>query len=282
MERLDFLNCIWCERPYPPAVQSREHVLPEFLGGNKTLPGGAVCKECNNNLNTWLDQPLKIQFQSLITHFDVRSGKRDSAASARVQVATNQGPIPATMLPGGQLTRPEHSRQARVRYGEEVLEEWIVRADVVEDFIDERRRHMNLVDVECIPLVLGAAFVNLRGKAEVLLRSTVRAGVNLVALKATELLSLPEFQGVRCYVLRSDCAVPEFRASASALLLKGGFEIKECRLEHAIFFYAEHGGSALFELRMFGDIFCRVQIAEEWSGPTTELKEQFLGGHQPP
>ncbi|WNZ60939.1 HNH endonuclease [Myxococcus sp. MxC21-1] len=263
-------------------MESREHVLPEFLGGKKILPDGAVCKECNNNLNAWLDQPLKIQFQSIIAYFDVRSSKRDSAASARVQVATSQGPIAATMLPGGQLTHPEHSRRALVREGDEVLEEWIVRADVVEDFIEERSRHMSLVDVTCVPLVLGAASGNLRGKAEILLRSTVRAGVNLVALKAAALLPLPEFQGARSYVLRSDCAVPKFLASVSALLLRGQFEIKDCRLEHAVLFSAKNRGSALFELRLFGDIFCRVQIADEWSGPSIDLKEQFLGGHQPP
>lgn len=271
----DVSSCIWCERPYPPAIASREHVLPEFLGVDCMLPDGAVCKECNNSLNTQLDQPLKAIFQPLITFFGVRSSKRDSAASARVQIATERGGITAQMLPGGQLTHPDRVRRARVQEGREVLEEWLVRSDRLEDFLAERRQTMDIISHELAVTQLGGADAQLQGKAGILIRSAVRAGINLVALKAVELLSKPELREARRYVLDEAGALPERRAEASEPLVKGRFEASECRLEHAILFCASSGAPAVIELRLFGDIFCRVHIADRWSGPDVALEETF-------
>jgi hypothetical protein len=273
--RSDFSRCIWCERPYPPAIASREHVLPEFLGVDCMLPDGAVCKECNNSLNTQLDQPLKGIFQPIITFFGVRSSKRDSAASARVHIATERGAITAQMLPGGQLMYPDRVRRARVQDGREVLEEWLVRSDHLEDFLAERRQKMDVIDHELAVTQLGGAHAQLQGKAGILIRSAVRAGINLVALKAAELLSRPELYEARRYVLDDTNALPERRAEASEPLMKGRFDASECRLEHAILFSAETGAPAVVELRLFGDIFCRVFTVKAWGGSPVAIEETF-------
>lgn len=183
-------------------------MLPEFLGVDLKLPDSAVCKECNNNLNTLLDQPLKTLFQPLITFFGVRSSKRDSAAMARVQVATRRGAITAQMLPGGQLTHPDRVRRARVQQGREVLEEWLVRSDNLESFLAERRQEMDIVDQELSVTPLGGAHAQLQGKAGILIRSAVRAGINLIELRAPDLLSRPELREARRYVLDDANALP--------------------------------------------------------------------------
>jgi HNH endonuclease len=271
----DFSSCIWCNRPYPPATVSREHVLPEFLGVYLKLPDGAVCKECNNSLNTQLDQPLKAILQPIITFFGVQSCKRDSAASARVHIATERGAITAQMLPGGLLTHPDRVRRARVQDGREVLEEWLVRSDHLEDFLAERRQKMDIIDHELAVTQLCGAHAQLQGKAGILIRSAVRAGINLVALKAAKLLARPELCEARRYVLDDTNALPERRAEASGPLIKGRFDASECRLEHAILFSAESGGPAVVELRLFGDIFCRVFIVNAWGGSPVAIEKTF-------
>ncbi len=137
------------------------------------------------------------------------------------------------------------------------------------------KRCSKIIDHELAFTQLGGAEATLRGKAGILIRSAVRAGINLVALKATELLSRPELCEAKRYVLDDASALPERRAEASEPLMKGRFDASECRLEHAILFSAGTGAPAVVELRLFGDIFCRVLIANAWLGSQVALQETF-------
>lgn len=271
-----FERCIWCERAYPPAVGSREHVLPEFLGVDITLPEGAVCRDCNNGLNTALDQPLKVILQPVITSFGVRSTKRESSAVARVLVATDRGEIAATMEPGGKLRFPARMRRQSVRDGRQVREVWLVRPEEVGPLLAERRKGLEIVDVDVAPVALGSVVAPVRGKAGTLIRWTVRIGINLLAWRSPFLLPLAQAAEARKYVLDEGGTLPERIAEASLPLVRGRFDVSECRPEHTLLVTAISHGPAWFEVRLFGDIFCRVRIAESWDGPPISLEERFF------
>ncbi len=271
-----FDHCIWCGSGYPPAESSREHVLPEFLGATLTLSPRAVCIACNNRLNTELDQPLKLIFQPLITFFGVRSTKHGAAASARVHVAAGSEEVDAVMVPGGAIRHHAHVRRVHVQHGQEVLEEWMARPEEVDALLAERAKELEFIEIKQTPVALGPAHAHLRGKAGTLMRSAVRAGINLLALQSPDLLSLAQVVEAKRYVLGEAGALPDPDAQASRPLFQDGFQTSECRPEHLVLVRARPDGPALFEVRLFGDIFCRVSIADRWAGPRLDLSQPFV------
>ncbi len=65
--------CIWCKGT--PTTFSREHIIPEALGGNdEVVLSGAVCKSCNNALAR-LDRALIKEFE-LIAFLNGIKGKK--------------------------------------------------------------------------------------------------------------------------------------------------------------------------------------------------------------
>ena len=67
------MRCIWCERETTTDKKlanenfkfaNKEHIFPEGIDGNKSLPIGLVCQDCNNKLGTTIDDKLK--YSSLI------------------------------------------------------------------------------------------------------------------------------------------------------------------------------------------------------------------------
>ena len=66
--------CIWCRKDY--ASLSREHIIPEALGGNEQVVlRDAVCASCNNGLAT-IDRALVKQFEIIAFMFGVRGKNR--------------------------------------------------------------------------------------------------------------------------------------------------------------------------------------------------------------
>lgn len=65
---METMRCIWCEKETTTDKKlknenlkfaNKEHVFPEGIDGNKCLPIGLVCQDCNNNLGTTIDDKLK-------------------------------------------------------------------------------------------------------------------------------------------------------------------------------------------------------------------------------
>jgi hypothetical protein len=56
-------RCIWCDKTPPAATfESREHVMPESLGGDRNfrLPRGVVCDGCNKGVLKKIDDDLNL------------------------------------------------------------------------------------------------------------------------------------------------------------------------------------------------------------------------------
>lgn len=65
---METMRCIWCEKETTTDKKltnenlkfaNKEHIFPEGIDGNKYLPIGLVCEDCNNNLGTTIDDKLK-------------------------------------------------------------------------------------------------------------------------------------------------------------------------------------------------------------------------------
>lgn len=270
-----FERCIWCEQSYPPAVKSREHILPEYLGVDVTLPAGAVCKECNDHLNRVLDQPLKLFFQKLITSFGVSSSKRKTPASTPVRIPTERGPIAAIMDPGGKIRFPPRTLRERIQEGPQVLEEWVVQPDQVDELLAEFQKTHELLEAERSVVEHGIPEGTIGGKAATLIRSTLRAGINLLAMRKPDLLHLGEIREAKRYVFDGTGALPERRAEVSPSLMGGRIKTAACRAEHALIVTAAPRGAFLVEMRLFGDLFCRVWVTDKWQGPHVSVEEPF-------
>ena len=115
----------------------------------------------------------------------------------------------------------------------------------------------------------------LNGKGRVLICSAVRAACNLVALKRHDLLAHDAFAGARSYVLDAENARPELHAEMSREAKQGRFESTDCRAEHALFVDGQEENGLTAELRLFGDLFCRVRLADQWDREPLHLHERF-------
>lgn len=269
-------QCMWCSRGYPPALPSREHVLPDYLGVSARLPEGVVCKECNNRLNHEVDRPLKAVFQPLLTTLGIRSGKRPTVASTPVTVQTSLGAVQATLGANSAL-RFHPQRQHREQDAEHVCEQWVCSpedADQLRQAFEAKYGDTHDLVVETGPVDLGGMTAALRAKGGVLKRAAVKAGLNCLAWKSPALLRGDRFAAAVRYVLDGTGDTPDLLGTRSQALTER-IEPEWCRPEHRILVQATSGGECWMELRIFGDIFCRVRTDERWEGPDLALDETF-------
>ena len=80
-------RCALCGRPIQAGNRSREHVIPNAVGGRKTV-SGFICKDCNHKTGATWDHALCIQLQPLCTLLNIRRHR-----------GTNQ-PVPVETLKG--------------------------------------------------------------------------------------------------------------------------------------------------------------------------------------
>ena len=77
--------CAFCRRELAGDSRSREHIIPNAIGGRKTV-ANFICRGCNNNLGRTWDAALAKQFRSLSTMLGI---KRSSGTNQPFDV---QGP----------------------------------------------------------------------------------------------------------------------------------------------------------------------------------------------
>ena len=69
------LNCIYCKKQMDFASTSKSDIIPDFFGNGLILEN-AVCKICNNDFNTQVEQKLRNYFQYLRSGLDLRGRRK--------------------------------------------------------------------------------------------------------------------------------------------------------------------------------------------------------------
>ena len=67
-------TCIYCKNPFNTTQPSKSDIIPDFLGDGLILEN-AVCKLCNNEINSKVELPLRDYFQFLRAGLDLQ-GRR--------------------------------------------------------------------------------------------------------------------------------------------------------------------------------------------------------------
>jgi hypothetical protein len=81
---MESISCIYCKNPFNATQPSRSDVIPDFLG-NGLILDNAVCKSCNNEINSKVELPLRDHFQFLRTGLDLQ-GRRGKPLNLIVDV----------------------------------------------------------------------------------------------------------------------------------------------------------------------------------------------------
>ena len=109
-------RCALCRRPIPPGKRSREHVIPNAIGGRKTVLG-FICVDCNSTTGATWDRDLCLQLRPLCTLLNIR---RQRGTTQPVAVETRTG---GTFLihPDGRMTIRGPVFSERVREGQKEI-----------------------------------------------------------------------------------------------------------------------------------------------------------------
>lgn len=100
--------CAFCAKPLTDTSTSKEHVLPNAIGGRKTV-NNFICTDCNNKTGTHWDKELVNQLKPLCTMLNI---KRHRGENQSFDVETiNDRKL--TVLPDGSMTIAEPTFRKR-------------------------------------------------------------------------------------------------------------------------------------------------------------------------
>ncbi len=94
-------HCALCETPLDDDNSSREHVIPNAIGGRKSVRN-FICKQCNDKTGADWDKELVAQLQFFCTMLNIR---RDRGKNQPTPVETVKGEK-LLLLPDGSMTIP--------------------------------------------------------------------------------------------------------------------------------------------------------------------------------
>ena len=94
--------CAFCRTPLTKSNRTREHIIPNAIGGHKKIRN-FICKRCNDKTGEKWDSELASQLRALCTMLDI---KRDRDNNRQLSVETISG-RKLTLNSDGSLTNPE-------------------------------------------------------------------------------------------------------------------------------------------------------------------------------
>ncbi len=94
-------HCALCETPLDDDNSSREHVIPNAIGGRKSVRN-FICKQCNDKTGAAWDKELVAQLQSLCTMLNIQRARGENQPTP---VETVKGEK-LLLLPDGSMTIP--------------------------------------------------------------------------------------------------------------------------------------------------------------------------------
>lgn len=272
-------QCLYCGSEYPPATRSREHVLPDTFGIRMRLPDGAVCKDCNNQLNIEIDQKLKILFQAPLAYFGLESSKkrRDSGpTTGHVTVKTKLGPLQSKITANGILI-PQTQPISRESVGNEIREQWLCSSrDDAENLIKRRRSECESLDVRIAPAPqIEEVTAPLQAKWELLIRATARAGINYLAHRRPFDACNSALLPAKSYILHGTASGIHLPAlGPKALTENVQISSRDMKPLHRIAVGAE-GNVLRSGILLFAAFWVDVDLSETWTGESFHAEEEF-------
>ena len=94
-------HCALCETPLDDANGSKEHVIPNAIGGRKSVRN-FICKQCNDKTGATWDNELATQLRPLCTMLDIQRGRGENQS---IVVETIKGEK-LLLRPDGSMTIP--------------------------------------------------------------------------------------------------------------------------------------------------------------------------------
>lgn len=96
------MRCAFCETPLNDANNSKEHVIPNAIGGRKAVYN-FICRKCNNTTGTNWDNELVTQLQPLCTMLNIRRHRGENQAVTVATIRDEQ----FLLRPDGSMTIPK-------------------------------------------------------------------------------------------------------------------------------------------------------------------------------
>jgi hypothetical protein len=273
-------QCVYCGRAYPPAIPSREHVLPDSFGARLKLPEGAVCRGCNNTFNRDIDQPFKAMFQAFLAWFATESSKRQGAAPARVRVETAWGPEEARMYSGGRLVLPTRPRSRPTFLDDDTaVQEWRVGSgDDRERLISQlgsRWREVKIV--EQTPAIIHSVVSPIVGRATVLMRAVAKAAINYLVFRRPDDTHRIALDRARQFVLSGDATLQLPVRAPTALLESETLPFDSSFKPVHLVAVGTDGSSGILggSVLLFGAIGVEVMLSTRWDGPRFHAEHEL-------
>lgn len=92
-------SCAFCEKQFTASNTGKEHIIPNAIGGRKTI-SSFICVDCNNSTGTDWDKALVNQLAPLCTMLNIKRGRR---SNQNFNVETING-RKLTIRPDGSMT----------------------------------------------------------------------------------------------------------------------------------------------------------------------------------
>lgn len=81
---MELSSCIYCKNDFTDIEPSDSDIIPTFLGGNLKLRN-AVCKKCNNVINSEVEMPIRDNFRYIRSGLGIK-GRRKKHINVQVEV----------------------------------------------------------------------------------------------------------------------------------------------------------------------------------------------------
>lgn len=272
-------QCLYCGSTYPPATRSREHVFSDAFGIRMRLPNGAVCKNCNNQLNREIDQKLKTLFQAPLANFGLESSKKRPSAgptTAPVAVKTSLGVLKSKITANGVLIPPTQliSREAKEN---EIREQWLCSSPGdAENLIERMRSECELLDarIDSAPQVEEVT-APLKTKWALLIRATARAGINYLAYRRPLDACESAIHPAKSYILHGTASGVQLIALGQKGLNENAqISNRIMKPLHRIAVRAENN-VLRSEIVLFDAFWVQVVLSEIWTGKSFHAEEEF-------
>jgi len=95
------LKCLYCDTEFNDNNGSKEHIIPNALGGRKKTRN-ACCKDCNNSFGESIDFALASNFQEIASLLNIQ---RERGEPREIKNAIGEDGEKYRILPGGKPDR---------------------------------------------------------------------------------------------------------------------------------------------------------------------------------
>lgn len=271
--------CLYCEED-SSCSPSREHVVPDALGGRLQLQDGCVCSKCNHLLNRVVDQPFKALLQPLITYIGAQSSKRGTSTTAHGLLTTVNGvDVPVRFEAGARMKVPPAQKlKSRVVRSDLTEETWsFSSAEAYERVLAGlRTRHAAVELHEQQPIQGAHLSARISGSASVLLRGALKVCLNYLRYRRPEEAHAPQLARLKRHLLDPNYDIELWGTVPRAL----SDPTDELRFEDLLHFHriaigSDGQGRLNGGIVLFGHVYVVMVLSRLWEGTAFHAEHEL-------